>query len=555
MAAGLTVEQLPWAVTPRRAGETDEAYRQRALTALLLDEFLYLVKADGTDTRLNLDALRGALTPTASLIHTVLTEAAATIRQQFQADWTQTDSEALDFIKNKESEAFQIFHDHSLVGTGTELSELRVENPYPREDEDKLTSIESGATADQTPAEIRDALAALLENDRLSATAIKGLPDGGDPFQLTSIGSADVSTPSAGVWYDTGVAVPSNVDYLTLSFGGLQHWILRSDIADLTPFAAGGEPASEDDYKTYPGAAQDGSDIDLALSTSNTFLIRFREVDFQVDPTTIDERVATWARAHEPTGRAPVDRLDESVVTASQISNFLTQMQINALITGFQTASQVNALINAALAAYATTASLNSAIAPFKNETEINALIAAGVSDYAEATPSGTIAEAQIPSTIARTSQLPPTGLWYTTTLLNSAVGNSNTGIIQVGPVTVAEDEVYRMTFSCILDVDVGDNAVAAGDILVFGRQATGSGLLTGGGNISPGQIGLGFEHPGEDDDDETDESHVPFSYTWIYVVPASKDASSLYFGVSMTDTTDISTAIADGTLVLEQLE
>ena len=62
--AGRRIEQLPEVVSERRPGETDTSYRERILDVLLFSEIIYLVRADGLDRKLNLDALRLALTPT-----------------------------------------------------------------------------------------------------------------------------------------------------------------------------------------------------------------------------------------------------------------------------------------------------------------------------------------------------------------------------------------------------------------------------------------------------------------------------------------------------------
>ena len=59
----------------------------------------------------------------------------------------------------------------------------------------KLAGIETAAKDDQTPAEIRDALASLSANDRLDANAIKNLPSGGSGLnaeQVHDIVAADV---------------------------------------------------------------------------------------------------------------------------------------------------------------------------------------------------------------------------------------------------------------------------------------------------------------------------------------------------------------------------
>jgi len=92
--------------------------------------------------------------------------------------------------------------DGTLTGDGTSGTPLAVARPYPLADETKLASVESGATQDQTATEIRDLLASLLGNQRLSADAIRDLPEsgGGDtspaPVEIFRFATTPVSTIS-----------------------------------------------------------------------------------------------------------------------------------------------------------------------------------------------------------------------------------------------------------------------------------------------------------------------------------------------------------------------
>ena len=69
--------------------------------------------------------------------------------------------------------------DTTLSGDGTGASPLAVANPFTAADETKLDGIETGATADQTGAEMVTALEGLSGNARLQASAIRNLPSGG----------------------------------------------------------------------------------------------------------------------------------------------------------------------------------------------------------------------------------------------------------------------------------------------------------------------------------------------------------------------------------------
>ena len=72
-----------------------------------------------------------------------------------------------------------VLSDATLTGSGTSSSLLSVANPFTAADESKLDGIETGATADQTPTQIRNALAGLTGNSRLSADAIKDIQEAG----------------------------------------------------------------------------------------------------------------------------------------------------------------------------------------------------------------------------------------------------------------------------------------------------------------------------------------------------------------------------------------
>ena len=63
-------------------------------------------------------------------------------------------------------------------GDGTTTSPIAVVNPFTALNKTKLDGIEDNATADQTPAEIRDALQTLTGTLRLDAAYIQGLPAG-----------------------------------------------------------------------------------------------------------------------------------------------------------------------------------------------------------------------------------------------------------------------------------------------------------------------------------------------------------------------------------------
>ena len=83
--------------------------------------------------------------------------------------------------------------DPTLIGAGTISSLLRVANPFTTQDETnistnttniasnttKLAGIEDRATADQTASEIKTSLETLTGDDRLDASAVKNLPEGG----------------------------------------------------------------------------------------------------------------------------------------------------------------------------------------------------------------------------------------------------------------------------------------------------------------------------------------------------------------------------------------
>ena len=63
--------------------------------------------------------------------------------------------------------------DATLTGEGTSEDPLKVSNPFTDADETKLDGIETGATADQSGTEIRDALEGLAAQDKLEGSALK----------------------------------------------------------------------------------------------------------------------------------------------------------------------------------------------------------------------------------------------------------------------------------------------------------------------------------------------------------------------------------------------
>ena len=91
-------------------------------------------------------------------------------------------------------------------------------------DKSKLDAIEDGATADQSPAEIRDALEGFAGVHRLSASAIKDLPDAG----LDAAGvDARIRTPAragnAARWPES--KLPKKADDILDAFSGDDGWI------------------------------------------------------------------------------------------------------------------------------------------------------------------------------------------------------------------------------------------------------------------------------------------------------------------------------------------
>ena len=115
--------------------------------------------------------------------------------------------------------------DATLTGDGSSSDPLKVANPFTDADESKLDGIEANATADQTGAEIRDALQGLSGANRLAATAIKDLPSGGGanitggiPQSIT--GSASASNLAAGATQDITVSAVAGSSYAEQGTGG-----------------------------------------------------------------------------------------------------------------------------------------------------------------------------------------------------------------------------------------------------------------------------------------------------------------------------------------------
>ena len=100
-----------------------------------------------------------------------------------------------------------VAHDATLVGSGTTGSPLKVANEFTADDESKLDGIEANATKDQTAPEIRDALQTLQLEERLDASAIKGIPEPADGG-LASVSSDSTLTGSGTSDSPMGVANP-----------------------------------------------------------------------------------------------------------------------------------------------------------------------------------------------------------------------------------------------------------------------------------------------------------------------------------------------------------
>ena len=86
----------------------------------------------------------------------------------------------------------------TIEGDGTDDNPYRVATPYTETEKTKLGGIEIGATQDQTASEIRDLLAGLVGNNRLSAEAIRGLIKTyrGDWSSGVAVAKGDVFTNS-----------------------------------------------------------------------------------------------------------------------------------------------------------------------------------------------------------------------------------------------------------------------------------------------------------------------------------------------------------------------
>ena len=105
-----------------------------------------------------------------------------------------------------------VAHDGTLTGTGAAGSPLAVAAPFTAADEAKLDGVEAGATADQTPAEIRNALAGLSGAARLPASAVKDLPSGGGGLSTVAHDGTLTGTGAAGS--PLAVAAPFNAPAL-----------------------------------------------------------------------------------------------------------------------------------------------------------------------------------------------------------------------------------------------------------------------------------------------------------------------------------------------------
>ena len=70
----------------------------------------------------------------------------------------------------------EVSSDATLTGDGSDGDPLKVANPFTDADETKLDGIETGATADQTAAEIVGSLEGLSGSARLAGTAVRNIP-------------------------------------------------------------------------------------------------------------------------------------------------------------------------------------------------------------------------------------------------------------------------------------------------------------------------------------------------------------------------------------------
>ena len=104
--------------------------------------------------------------------------------------------------------------DSSLTGDGSSGAPLRVANAFTGDDEVKLDSVETGATADQTGTEIRDSLTALPEAQKLPSTAIQGV---GNAALLAAAGGQDAFQY---LDHTTPFVVPANLTSGTIPIDG-----------------------------------------------------------------------------------------------------------------------------------------------------------------------------------------------------------------------------------------------------------------------------------------------------------------------------------------------
>ena len=161
----------------------------------------------------------------------------------------------------------------------------------------KLGGIETGATADQTAAEIRDLLAALTGTGRLSYTSLKDTPaipsvedwaaDTTTPIPASKLTNAPSGDPfpmpwAAGTAYATGAYVAHNNRVYRALAG-----------------STGIEPGVTDGWGTSWNLVFDGT-----VGPPSSGLTQEQ----------VDARIATWARAFSPSGVVPDDRLPNALI-------------------------------------------------------------------------------------------------------------------------------------------------------------------------------------------------------------------------------------------------
>ena len=116
--------------------------------------------------------------------------------------------------------------DATITGDGTADDPLSVANPFTDADETKLDNIETGATADQTAAELVTALQTLTGAGRLDASAIKNLPTAEAQSALS------FATPESS-W-------ANNIDNFVLLTDGVAYFNLNNPTATNLPTGFGG---------------------------------------------------------------------------------------------------------------------------------------------------------------------------------------------------------------------------------------------------------------------------------------------------------------------------